>query len=50
LPGLPISVDQAIEIAMRNNPNLLAAQRTQDATAGDIQAARAATRPRINGS
>jgi outer membrane protein len=49
LPNLPASLDAAIEMALRDNPNLLAAQRSRDATAGDVQAARAATAPRING-
>ncbi|MFC3580228.1 TolC family outer membrane protein [Sphingomonas hylomeconis] len=47
VPGAPSGVDQAVEIALQDNPTLLAAQKTRDATAFDINVARAARSPRV---
>ncbi len=49
IPGTPTASDQAVEIALDNNPNLLAAQKNRDATDFDVKAARAGRLPRING-
>ncbi len=49
LPPLPASVDEAVAIAIRDNPNLLAAQKGRDATVHDIQVANASRLPRVNG-
>ncbi|CAN5341273.1 TolC family outer membrane protein [soil metagenome] len=48
LPNLPASPDAAVEIALQNNPNLLAAQKARDATRYDIGVARAATLPKLS--
>lgn len=48
LPGLPGSVRQAEEIALANNPNLLAAQKQRDASGFDVSVARAARLPRVS--
>lgn len=48
LPGLPASVRQAEEVALANNPNLLAAQKQRDATAFDVSVARAGRLPRVS--
>jgi len=47
LPGLPVSPDAAVEVAIRNNPALLAAQRTREATAFDVRVARASRLPTL---
>ncbi len=48
LPNLPASPDTAVTIALGDNPALLAAQRSADATAFDIGVARAGRRPRVS--
>jgi outer membrane protein len=47
VPGTPAGVDQAVEIALQDNPSLLAAQRSRDATEFDINVARASRSPRV---
>jgi outer membrane protein len=48
LPGLPASAQQAVETALANNPNLLAAQKQRDATDFDVNVARAGRLPRVS--
>lgn len=48
LPGLPGSVREAEEIALGNNPNLLAAQKQRDAAGFDVNVARAGRLPRVS--
>jgi outer membrane protein len=47
VPGAPAGVDQAVDVALHDNPSLLAAQRTRDATEFDIKVARASRSPRV---
>ena len=47
LPSLPATSDAAVEEALADNPNLLAAQRAREATDFDIAAARARRLPQI---
>ncbi|WP_183112514.1 TolC family outer membrane protein [Sphingomonas sp. So64.6b] len=47
IPGSPTSADQAVGVALDNNPTLLAAQKSRDATEFDIKTARAGRLPRI---
>jgi outer membrane protein len=47
LPNLPQSADGAVEVALRDNPNLLAALKQRDATAFDIRVARASRLPQL---
>lgn len=48
LPNLPASPDTAVDTALQNNPALLAAQKSRDATAFDIGVARAGRMPRVS--
>ena len=48
LPNLPTSPDGAVDVALKENPQLLAAQRTRDATAYDVSVAKSARLPRIS--
>lgn len=48
LPNLPAAPDAAVDIALKANPTLLAAQKARDATRYDIDAARAARLPRLS--
>lgn len=47
LPNLPQSGDAAVEVALRDNPNLLAALKQRDATEYDIRVARAGRLPTL---
>lgn len=47
LPNLPASPDAAVEVALQNNPTLLAARTARDATVFDVRAARAARLPQV---
>ncbi|WBH17592.1 TolC family outer membrane protein [Sphingomonas radiodurans] len=47
LPNLPQSADGAVEVALRDNPNLLAALKQRDATAFDIRVAKAGRLPTL---
>jgi outer membrane protein len=48
LPGLPASVVEAVEVAKRNNPDLIAAQENADAAGFDTSAAAAARLPKLS--
>lgn len=50
LPNLPASPDDAVNVAMENNPSLIAARKNSDATRYDIAAARASRLPQITGT
>lgn len=50
LPGLPATTDAAVQQALTQNPTLLAAQRSRDATAYDVNVARANRLPQISAS
>ncbi len=47
LPNLPASPDSAVDVAIRNNPTLLAALKSRDATQYDISVARASRLPQV---
>ena len=47
LPSLPGAPDDAVEVALRENPSLLAARRNLDATDYDIRTARANRLPQV---
>lgn len=49
LPNLPAAPDTAVDVALKNNPVLLAAQRNGDATRFDIGAAKGARLPTLSG-
>ncbi|MGN6820842.1 MAG: TolC family outer membrane protein [Sphingomonas sp.] len=49
LPNLPASPDAAVDVALKNNPVLLAAQRNSDATRFDINAAKGQRLPTLSG-
>lgn len=48
LPNLPATPDTAVEVALRNNPVLRAAEGQRDATRYDIAVARASRLPQVN--
>lgn len=48
LPSLPATPDQAVEVAIRNNPDLAAAERNREAARYDVRVAEAGTRPRLS--
>lgn len=48
LPNLPSNPTAAVEIALADNPNLLAAKKARDATKYDIRVAKAARLPRVD--
>jgi outer membrane protein len=48
LPNLPTAPDTAVDIALKNNPTLLAALKASDATRYDIDVAKASRLPRVN--
>ena len=47
LPGLPGTADGAVDVALRDNPNLIAARRVRDATGYDVRVARAGRLPQV---
>ena len=47
LPGLPDTPDAAVDVALGNNPTLLAALKSRDATAYDIRVAQASRLPQV---
>jgi len=49
LPNLPASPDAAVDMALKNNPVLLAAVRNGDASKYDVNAARAGRLPTLSG-
>ena len=48
LPGLPESPEQAVDLALVDNPDLLAARERIEASAFDIRVAEASARPRVS--
>eukprot|EP01035_Chromulina_nebulosa_P047201 gene47201-63973_t len=48
LPNLPGSPDTAVDVALKDNPSLLAAQKSRDATRYDVDVARAARLPKLS--
>lgn len=48
LPHLPDTPDAAVELALKQNPTLLAYQKQRDATGYDVDAARQRRLPRVN--
>ena len=48
LPALPNNPDLAVDVALENNPTLLAAEKARDATAFDINVAKASRLPRVS--
>ena len=49
LPGLPASVDEAVEIALKENPDIAAAIRNLEASGYDVKAARGSRLPTLAG-
>lgn len=49
LPGLPANVDQAVDVALENNPDLIAAKERATAAGFDVNVAAAARLPRLEG-
>jgi outer membrane protein len=48
LPGLPETVDAALEVALANNPDLVAIRKESDASRHDVGVARASRLPRVS--
>ena len=48
LPNLPASPDTAVDVALEQNPDLIAAQKARDATAFDVNVAKASRLPKVN--
>jgi outer membrane protein len=48
LPPLPVSADQAVQIALANNPDLLAITRQADAAGYDVRTVRASRLPTVS--
>ncbi|GAA0327122.1 TolC family outer membrane protein [Sphingomonas oligophenolica] len=48
LPNLPGDPDSAVTVALKNNPTLLAAAKSRDASAFDVNVARAGRLPRLS--
>lgn len=48
LPGLPESPNAAVEIALRDNPDILAANKAREARALDVKAAKGAVMPTVS--
>ena len=49
LPPLPVTADQAVQIALVNNPDFIAIQRQAEAARSDIRVAEAARLPTVSG-
>ncbi|MDQ4420016.1 TolC family outer membrane protein [Sphingobium sp. DEHP117] len=49
LPGLPATPESAVDVALRDNPDILAAKNTRDAAHYQVNAARGQIAPRISG-
>ncbi|MBB3980372.1 outer membrane protein [Sphingobium fontiphilum] len=49
LPGLPATPEDAVRVALADNPDILAAQKTRDAAAYDTKVAKAGVSPRLSG-
>lgn len=48
LPGLPGSPDAAVQVALKDNPDILAAQKQREARRYDVKAARAGVMPTLS--
>jgi len=48
LPNLPSSPDTAVDVALKDNPSLLAAQKQRDATRFDVDVARSQRLPKLS--
>jgi len=48
LPGLPASPDAAVQVALKDNPDILAAAKNREATAYDVNVAKAAVSPTLS--
>ncbi len=48
LPGLPQSPDLAVQVAVADNPDILAAKKQREAAIYDVKAARAAAKPTVS--
>ena len=48
LPNLPLTPEDAIEVAVKENPDLLAAERNREAAKYDVKVASAGTSPRLS--
>ncbi len=48
LNGLPLSPQQAVELALVDNPDIIAAQRSREAARYDVRVARAGVAPRLS--
>lgn len=49
LPGLPASPESAVDVALKDNPDLLSAKSTREAAHYQVNAAKGAIAPRISG-
>lgn len=49
LPGLPASPESAVEVALKDNPDILAAKSTRDAAHYQVNAAKGQIAPRLSG-
>lgn len=49
LPGLPASPETAVEVALKDNPDLLSAKSTRDAAKYQVNAAKGQIAPRLSG-
>lgn len=48
LPGLPVTPDAAVQVALIDNPDILAAKKEREATIFDVRVARAAALPTVS--
>lgn len=48
LPGLPASPETAVQVALRDNPDIVAAQKQREARGYDVKAARAGVLPTVS--
>ncbi len=48
LPGLPATPEAAVQVALADNPDILAAKKARDAARYDVKAAKAATLPTLS--
>ncbi|MGE4322022.1 MAG: TolC family outer membrane protein [Sphingobium sp.] len=49
LPGLPATPDAAVQVALADNPDILASRKARDAARYDVRVARAGTSPTLSG-
>lgn len=48
LPGMPVTVDSAVGVALSDNPDIKAAQKARDAARYDVKSAQGAIAPRVS--